>query len=46
MRAAEGAIERVQVINEKLSYQTIGQTAPVGICGSGILDTVAALRAE
>jgi uncharacterized 2Fe-2S/4Fe-4S cluster protein (DUF4445 family) len=44
MRAAAGAIERVQVIDEKLSYQTIDRTAPVGICGSGILDTVAALR--
>jgi uncharacterized 2Fe-2S/4Fe-4S cluster protein (DUF4445 family) len=44
MRAAEGAIERVRIIDNKLEFQTIGQTAPVGICGSGILDAVAQLR--
>jgi uncharacterized 2Fe-2S/4Fe-4S cluster protein (DUF4445 family) len=44
MRAAEGAIERVQIVDDKLAFQTIGDTAPVGICGSGILDTIAQLR--
>ncbi len=43
MRAASGAIERVQWIDNALRYQTIGEQAPVGICGSGILDAVAAL---
>lgn len=43
MRAAPGAIERVQLIGDELHIQTIGNRAPVGICGSGILDAVATL---
>jgi uncharacterized 2Fe-2S/4Fe-4S cluster protein (DUF4445 family) len=43
MRAAEGAIERLQISGDKISYQTIGDTPPVGICGSGILDALAQL---
>ncbi len=43
MRAAGGAIEKVRIDPETLevSYQTINDEQPVGICGSGILDTVA-----
>lgn len=41
MRAAPGAIERVQIEAERVRYQTIGYRPPVGICGSGILDAVA-----
>ncbi len=41
MRAAPGAIERVQRINDEWRISTIGDLAPVGICGSGILDAVA-----
>jgi uncharacterized 2Fe-2S/4Fe-4S cluster protein (DUF4445 family) len=44
MRAAEGAIERVQITDNDLAFQTIGHKAPIGICGSGILDAVAQLR--
>ena len=44
MRAAEGAIERVQIIDDTLAFQTIGHSAPIGICGSGILDAIAQLR--
>jgi len=43
MRAAQGAIERVSIIDGEVTYQTIGNVAPVGICGSGILDAVAQL---
>jgi uncharacterized 2Fe-2S/4Fe-4S cluster protein (DUF4445 family) len=43
MRAAEGAIERLQISSDKISYQTIGDVPPVGICGSGILDALAQL---
>jgi uncharacterized 2Fe-2S/4Fe-4S cluster protein (DUF4445 family) len=43
MRAAEGAIERLQIIGDKIQYQTIGEAPPVGICGSGILDALAQL---
>ena len=41
MRAAPGAIERVQITNGDLHVHTIGQQPPVGICGSGILDAMA-----
>jgi len=44
MRAAPGAIEHVRLQNERLEIQTIGGEAPVGICGSGLLDIVAQLR--
>lgn len=41
MRAAKGAIERVRQSGTRLEIQTIGGGAPVGICGSGLLDAVA-----
>jgi uncharacterized 2Fe-2S/4Fe-4S cluster protein (DUF4445 family) len=41
MRAAPGAIERVQILEGEIKLQTIGGSSPVGICGSGILDAVA-----
>jgi uncharacterized 2Fe-2S/4Fe-4S cluster protein (DUF4445 family) len=44
MRAAEGAIERIRVTDSKVEYQTIGAGAPVGMCGSGILDAIAQLK--
>jgi uncharacterized 2Fe-2S/4Fe-4S cluster protein (DUF4445 family) len=56
MRAAPGAIERVWLEDmghdpaagsnpgSKLDYETIEDAAPVGFCGSGILDAVAVLR--
>jgi uncharacterized 2Fe-2S/4Fe-4S cluster protein (DUF4445 family) len=42
MRAAEGAIERVEVIDDELRLQVIGAVVPVGLCGSGVLDALAA----
>ena len=44
MRAAPGAIEHARLSGERLEIQTIGGEAPVGICGSGLLDVVAQLR--
>ena len=44
MRAAPGAIERVQIINNEIRTQTIDNASPIGICGSGILDAIACLR--
>jgi uncharacterized 2Fe-2S/4Fe-4S cluster protein (DUF4445 family) len=41
MRAANGAIEHVRLSGERLEIQTIGGGAPVGICGSGLLDGIA-----
>ena len=45
MRAAEGAIECVQARVGRLELKTIGDAAPVGVCGSGVVDAVAAFRA-
>ncbi|MGO9007860.1 MAG: ASKHA domain-containing protein [Beijerinckiaceae bacterium] len=42
MRAADGAIERVRPDDERFAITTIGDRPAVGICGSGILDAVAA----
>ena len=44
MRAAVGAIERVAVQNGRIAVRTIGNARPVGLCGSGVLDALAALR--
>jgi len=43
MRATSGAIERVRIAGGSIQYQTIDEVPPVGICGSGILDTMAQL---
>ncbi|HEX3049998.1 MAG TPA: ATP-binding protein, partial [Aggregatilineaceae bacterium] len=44
MRAADGAIERVIWKDGVWKWLTINQARPVGLCGSGILDAVAALQ--
>lgn len=46
MRAAPGAIERVQIEGGEIRYHTIGSGSPIGICGSGILDAVAEMLNE
>jgi uncharacterized 2Fe-2S/4Fe-4S cluster protein (DUF4445 family) len=43
MRAASGAIERLSIVNGLISYQTIENAPPVGICGSGIIDALSQL---
>jgi uncharacterized 2Fe-2S/4Fe-4S cluster protein (DUF4445 family) len=44
MRASPGAIERARWSSGQIQWQTIENMPPVGICGSGILDVVAALQ--
>lgn len=44
MRAAPGAIERIQITDGAPHVATIENQPPVGICGSGILDAVAELH--
>jgi uncharacterized 2Fe-2S/4Fe-4S cluster protein (DUF4445 family) len=44
MRAAEGAIEHVFIKDDRIAVDVIGNKKPVGLCGSGVLDVVAALR--
>jgi uncharacterized 2Fe-2S/4Fe-4S cluster protein (DUF4445 family) len=43
MRAAPGAIERVKVDGDQVVVTTVDGKPPVGICGTGILSTVAEL---
>jgi uncharacterized 2Fe-2S/4Fe-4S cluster protein (DUF4445 family) len=44
MRAGAGAIEKLTILDEgSIEFKTIGGTRPVGICGSGLLDTLAEL---
>ncbi len=43
MRAAEGAIEGVRITPEGVELEVIGDTEPVGIAGSGLVDCVAEL---
>lgn len=44
MRAADGAIERVNIEGDRLFLSTIGGKKAIGICGSGILDLIAEMR--
>ncbi|WP_418791587.1 ASKHA domain-containing protein [Phosphitispora sp. TUW77] len=46
MRAQNGAIDKVEFIPEsqEIRWETIGGEPPIGICGSGIIAVVAALR--
>ena len=44
MRAAPGAIDKVQISGNEISYTTIDHKKPVGICGSGIIDLLAQMR--
>ena len=45
MPAYEGAIEAIRLdeAEQCFSYQTIGGTAPIGLCGSGLIDLLATL---
>ncbi len=43
MRGNDGAINHVSLENGRLCYHVIGETEPVGICGSGLLDAAACL---
>lgn len=42
MRAADGAIEKVQITDD-VYLEIIGNDKPIGICGSGLVDVVAEL---
>jgi uncharacterized 2Fe-2S/4Fe-4S cluster protein (DUF4445 family) len=43
MRAADGAIEGVKIVDGNVELTVIGDVAPVGMCGSGLVDAVAEL---
>jgi uncharacterized 2Fe-2S/4Fe-4S cluster protein (DUF4445 family) len=41
MRAAPGAIEKIQIKDGEVFIKTVDDAEPVGICGSGIIDVMA-----
>jgi len=41
--SVSGAINEVWLVNGKVSYRTIHQAKPIGICGSGLIDALAVL---
>lgn len=43
MRAAPGAIEKLSFQGGEFSIKTINDDLPIGLCGSGIIDTIATL---
>ncbi len=43
MRAADGAIEGVKIVDGEVELTVIGDVAPLGLCGSGLVDAVAEL---
>lgn len=43
MRGAQGAVDHVTLEDGTIAYHTIGDAAPQGLCGSGLLDLVAVL---
>ncbi len=43
MRAGPGAIDHLRLMGQKIEYHTIDGSKPVGICGSGIFDTLGQL---
>lgn len=43
MRGAEGAVDHVQLEDGRITYHVLGDAAPKGLCGSGLLDLIAAL---
>ena len=43
MRAATGAIEKVRITGNRVEVVTIDNAPAIGLCGSGIIDTVAEL---
>ena len=43
MRGADGAVDHVWLENGTVKYHVLGEKAPEGLCGSGLLDLVAVL---
>jgi uncharacterized 2Fe-2S/4Fe-4S cluster protein (DUF4445 family) len=40
MRATKGAMEKVEIKQGEVYYETIGKARPRGICGSGLIDSI------
>ncbi len=44
MRASDGAIEKVLITDQEVEVNTIGNAKPIGLCGTGLIDSIAELR--
>lgn len=44
MRGAAGAVDHVEYTDGTWKYTTVGNEPPAGLCGSGLIDLIAALR--
>jgi uncharacterized 2Fe-2S/4Fe-4S cluster protein (DUF4445 family) len=44
MRASDGAIEKVLITDTVVEVNTIGNAKPIGLCGTGLIDSIAELR--
>jgi uncharacterized 2Fe-2S/4Fe-4S cluster protein (DUF4445 family) len=44
MPGADGAIEKVRIVDGRFAISVIGDAVPEGICGSGLVDLLAELR--
>lgn len=40
MLAGEGAVERVQITDDDIHLEVIGNSRPKGLCGSGVIETI------
>lgn len=39
----EGAIKKIEIVDGRVAYSTIGEKYPIGVCGSGLIDLLAQL---
>jgi len=46
LSATEGAIYKARLIDGRFEYEVVGGGQPRGICGSGLIDIIAAMRRE
>jgi len=44
MRASDGAIEKISIKKDDIEINTIGNAKPIGLCGTGLIDSIAELR--
>lgn len=45
MRAEEGAVWKIGAAGDTLNYEVVGNSSPIGICGTGMVDALAVMLA-
>jgi uncharacterized 2Fe-2S/4Fe-4S cluster protein (DUF4445 family) len=46
MRASACAVERFEIVEDRVEFRTVREAAPTGICGSGLIDVIGSLLAH